>query len=141
MVRPVARTASRPPAVTSEGTIVDVTIDHDLSVRLDRVATKLAAAARRPGEPAMFGASAHRFQLAPPLADSDVVAFEQEHGVSLPADYRAFMSILLVSGPARARIAANGDAPTGPNFTGDADFLGWYERWLDAVLARATHFR
>jgi hypothetical protein len=28
-----------------------------------------------------------------------------------------------------------------PHFTGDADFLDWYERWLDAVLAGATHFR
>ena len=170
----------------------------------------------------MFGASAHRFQLGPPLAGTAVAAFEQEHGVSLPDDYRAFtttvghggpgrwggagpyyglhplqdwatslwgmpttntlatpfpaepgriyqdwpsevapgdddepytgtlalsdqgcgyLSILVVSGPARGRVADTSDSPTGPNFTSDADFLGWYERWLDAVLAGAAHFR
>lgn len=129
-------------------------VDPDLLVRLDRVATKLAAAAQRPGVPVMFGASAHRFQLGPPLAEGEVTAFEREHGVSLPDDYRAYtgtlalsdegcdyLSILVVSGPARGRVADNGDAPAGPNFTCDADFLGWYERWLDAVLASETHFR
>ncbi|NJC10837.1 hypothetical protein F4558_000663 [Micromonospora profundi] len=197
-------------------------VDPDLLARLDRVATKLAAAARRPGEPVMFGASAHRFKLGPPLTDSEVSAFEREYGVSLPDDYRAFitrighggpgrwggagpyyglhplqdwdtslwgmpnantlatpfpaepgrvysdwpsdvapgdddepytgtlalsdqgcgdLAILVVSGPARGRVTDNSGAPTGPTFTNDADFLGWYERWLDAVLAGATHFR
>jgi hypothetical protein len=196
-------------------------VDPDLLVRLDRVATKLAAAAHRPGKPVMFGASVHRFQLGPPLAEGKVTAFEREHGVSLLDDYRAFittighdgpgrwggagpyyglhplqdwatslwgmpasntlatpfpaepgriyqdwpsevapgdedepytgtltlsdegcgyLSILVVSGPARGRVADNSDAPAGPNFTSDADFLSWYERWLDAVLAGATHF-
>jgi hypothetical protein len=198
-----------------------VIINHGLSVRLDRVAAKLAAAARRPGRPAMFGASAHGFQLGPPLADGEVAAFERQHGVALPDDYRAFittvghggpgrwggagphyglhplqdwavslwgmpaantlstpfsaepgrvyqdwpsevvpgdddepytgtlalsdqgcgyLSILVVSGPARSRVADNSDTPTGPNFTSDPDFLSWYERWLDAVLAGASHF-
>jgi hypothetical protein len=199
-----------------------VTLDSDLRARLDRVAAKLANAANRPGDPVMFGASAHRFELGPPLPESEVTAFEREHGISLPDDYRAFittighggpgrwggagpfyglhpiqdwatslwgtpdantlaqpfpaepgrvysdwpsdvmsgddhepyagtltlsdqgcgyLSILVVSGPARGRVADNSDAPTGPNFTDDADFLGWYERWLDAVLIGATHFR
>lgn len=170
----------------------------------------------------MFGASAHRFQLGPPLASTEVAAFEQAHDVSLPDDYRAFittvghggpgrwggagpyyglhplqdwatslwgmpaantlatpfpaepghiyrdwpsevapgdddepytgtlalsdqgcryLSILVVSGRARGRIADTSDSPTGPNFTSDASFLGWYERWLDAVLAGAIHFQ
>ena len=199
-----------------------MTIGPDLSIRLNRITTKLATAAQRPGEPAMFGASAHRFQLGPPLASNVVAAFEREHGVFLPEDYRAFittvghggpgrwggagpyyglhplqdwatslwgmptpntlaapfpaepgrryqdwplevapgdddepytgtlalsdqgcgyLSILVVSGPARGRIADTSDSPAGPNFTSDADFLDWYERWLDAVLAGATHFR
>jgi hypothetical protein len=163
----------------------------------------------------MFGASVHRFELGPPLNDDEVTAFEREHGVSLPEDYRAFIttignggpdrrggagpyyglhplhawatslrgrprqntlatpfpaepgrwpfdpdddddpycgalalshhgcgyhSILVVSGSARGRVADNGDPPDGPAFTSDADFLGWYERWLDAVLAGATRF-
>ncbi|MCU7726093.1 SMI1/KNR4 family protein [Actinoplanes sp. KI2] len=199
-----------------------MTVDPHLSARLDRVAVKLAVAARRPGEPVMFGASAHRFELGPPLTDDEVTAFEREHGVSLPEDYRAFittignggpgrwggagpyyglhslqdwatslwgmpgqstlatpfpaepgrvfsdwpsevapdeddepycgtlalsdqgcgyLSILVVSGPARGRVAGTGDTPAGPVFTRDAGFLSWYERWLDAVLAGATHFR
>jgi hypothetical protein len=52
-----------------------------------------------------------------------------------------YLSLLVVSGPARGRVADNTDAPTGPDFTEDADFLAWYERWLDAVLAGATGFR
>ncbi len=192
-----------------------------LLARLDRVSTKLAAAAKRPGEPVMFGASTHRFELGPPLAESHVTAFERKHGVTLPDDYRAFittighggpgrfggagpyyglhplqdwatslwnmpesdtlarpflaepgqvysdwpsdlplgeadepytgtlalsdqgcgyLSILVVSGPARGRVTDNSDAPTGPHFTDDTDFLSWYERWLDAVLVGASHF-
>lgn len=199
-----------------------MTIDPNLLARLDRVATKLAAAARRQGKPVMFGASAHQFKLGPPLTHTEVTEFELEHGVSLPEEYRAFittighggpgrwggagpyyglhplqdwatslwgmpdgntlakpfpaepgrvysdwpstvapgdddepytgtlalsdqgcgyLSILVVSGPARGRVTDNSDTPTGPTFTDDADFLGWYERWLDAVLAGATHFR
>jgi hypothetical protein len=195
--------------------------DPGLPARLDRVATKLAAAARRPGEPVMFGAAAHRFVLGPPLTDGEVTAFEREHGIKLPEDYRAFittignggpgrwggagpyyglhplddwdhalwnpagpdtlatpfpagpgrrftdwpsevapdddgepysgtltlsdqgcggLSVLVVSGPARGRVTDNSDQPTGPAFTRDPDFLSWYERWLDAVLAGATHF-
>ena len=199
-----------------------MTIVSSLPARLERVATKLVAAARRPGAPAMFGASAHRFELGPPLSDGEVTAFEDERGVSLPEDYRAFittignggpgrwggagpyyglhplhdwaislwggpgpntlatpfpadpgrvfsdwpsevapgdddepccgtlalsdqgcgyLSILVVSGPARGRVTDRGDTPAGPTFTNDPDFLSWYERWLDAVLAGATHFR
>jgi hypothetical protein len=197
-------------------------IDSELPARLDRVAVKLAAAARRPGKPVMFGASAHHFEIGPPLPLAEITAFELQHGVSLPEDYRAFIStignggpgqwggagpyyglhalddwatcllgdvsagmlarpfpaepgkvysdwrtevapgdddepytgtlalsdegcgyvsILVVSGPARGRVTDNSGSPAGPTFTGDADFLGWYERWLDAVLAGATHFR
>lgn len=200
---------------------MDVIVDPKLSARLERVAAKLTAAAVRPGKPVMFGASAHRFRLGPPLSESMVTAFEWQHGVSLPEDYRAFitsvgnggpgrfggagpfyglhplqdwadslwgmptsttlatpfpaepartfhdwptevapgdddepytgtialsdqgcgyLSILVVSGPARGLVTDTSDRPTGPNFTADANFLAWYERWLDAVLAGEAHF-
>jgi hypothetical protein len=198
-----------------------VTSDPGLTARLERVAAKLARAAKRRGEPVMFGASAHRFRLGPPLAESQVAEFERQHGVSLPEDYRAFITrvgdggpgrhggagpyyglhplrdwavslwdlptpttlatpfpvepgrafqdwpaevvpdedgepytgtialsdqgcgyycILVVTGPGRGRVTETSDLRTGPRFTADADFLAWYERWLDAVLAGDKHF-
>lgn len=120
----------------------------------------------------MFGASAHRFELGPPLTEDEVTAFEPntlatpfpaEPGrvfSDWPSDVApgdddepycgtlalsdqgcGYLSILVVSGPARGRVTDTSDVPAGPGFTNDADFLSWYERWLDAVLAGATHFR
>jgi hypothetical protein len=198
-----------------------VTGTDELSLRLARVAGKLRVAGER-ADVAMFGADSHRFRLGPPLPEHTVAAFERAHGVTLPADYRAFItrlghggpggspgagpyygleplddwalglsrapgpdtlatpfgalpgtedpgfadrdgepftgtltishqgcghySLLVVTGPARGRVTAAtvglspkeatySDAPTGPTFTDDPDFLAWYERWLDAVLA------
>jgi hypothetical protein len=201
---------------------VIVDADTDLAVRLRRVAAKLTSAASMPGEPVMFGASVHRFRLGTPLAQDVVAAFERQHAVSLPADYRAFIttvghggpgrfggagpyyglhpledwasglwamptattlstpfpaepgrtyddwpvemapgeedepytgtvalsdqgcgyvSILVVSGSARGRVTDTHENPSGPHFTDDVDFLAWYERWLDAVLAGKAYFR
>ncbi|MFE9658371.1 SMI1/KNR4 family protein, partial [Micromonospora sp. NPDC006431] len=189
--------------------------DHHESPRLE-------LAASTPRDPAMFGASAHRFRIGPPLSENSVAAFEQQHRVRLPTDYRAFitkvghggpgqfggagpyyglhpledwdmvlwdtpdagtlakpfpaepgrvyedwlaevapgdedepyrgtltlsdqgcgyMSLLVVTGPARGRITDNCERDEGPVFTADRDFLSWYERWLDAVLAGEQHFR
>lgn len=38
-----------------------------------------------------FGAAAHRYSLNPPLAESEVTAFEARYGLSLPEDYRDFL--------------------------------------------------
>jgi len=38
-----------------------------------------------------FGAAAHRYSLNPPLAESEVTAFEARHRLSLPEDYRDFL--------------------------------------------------
>ena len=40
----------------------------------------------------LFGADAHRFTINPPLRDSEVLAFEESHHISLPSDYRHFLS-------------------------------------------------
>lgn len=51
------------------------------------------------------------------------------------------LALLVVSGPARGRVVETCPGKQGPYFTADPDFLSWYERWLDAVLAGERHFR
>ena len=42
--------------------------------------------------PQVFGSQAHRFRLHPPLPEVEVAAFEARHRVSLPAEYRGFLT-------------------------------------------------
>ena len=194
--------------------------EPELAERIGRVTRKLARAAAMPGEPVMFGVGSHRFQLGPPLSEDEVVAFERRHGVTLPADYRRFLteighggpgpyggagpgygllpldgwnealwvaeddvlatpfpaepgrgyrdwwaevglsdddepyrgvlalghegcghfSVLVVTGAARGRVCSV-PVHSSPSFSPDPDFLSWYERWLDAVLAGEQGFR
>lgn len=51
------------------------------------------------------------------------------------------LSLLVVSGPARGRVVDTVESGRGPSFTADPNFLSWYERWLDAVLAGERYFR
>ncbi|WP_344475192.1 hypothetical protein [Nonomuraea monospora] len=52
-----------------------------------------------------------------------------EHGCSL-------VTQLTVTGPARGRVFnLDHGGPVGPYVTEDADFLAWYERWLDEAVA------
>uniref|UniRef100_A0AAU2JXK6 SMI1/KNR4 family protein n=1 Tax=Streptomyces sp. NBC_00049 TaxID=2903617 RepID=A0AAU2JXK6_9ACTN len=44
----------------------------------------------------------HRYELNPPLPEARIRAFEQEHGIRLPAAYRSF-------------VATVGDGPAGPD--------------------------
>lgn len=67
-------------------------VDDALLERLRRIETKLRSAAGR-GLHA-FGGEYHGFQLLPPLAEEQVVAFEQRYEVELPPEYRAFITIL-----------------------------------------------
>lgn len=51
------------------------------------------------------------------------------HGCSL-------VSCLVVTGPARGRVMnLDHEGPVGPYIVEDADFLAWYERWLDEATA------
>jgi hypothetical protein len=43
-------------------------------------------------QPNVFGADGHHFKLASPLSESTVIAFEHHHNVSLPGDYRNFIT-------------------------------------------------
>lgn len=39
----------------------------------------------------VFGADHHKYRLGPPLTESELQAFEQQHSVTLPADFRSFL--------------------------------------------------
>ncbi|WP_405853321.1 SMI1/KNR4 family protein [Streptomyces sp. NBC_00090] len=54
-------------------------------------------------ERALFGAGTHRYELAPALPEAEIGAFEEEHGIRLPADYRSF-------------VAEVGNGPAGPGY-------------------------
>lgn len=46
----------------------------------------------------IFGANGHHFLLNPPLAEADVLGFEQRHRIRLPPDYRGFLTAIGNSG-------------------------------------------
>ena len=60
-----------------------------LDPRVARILDKLARVRAR--GVATFGAEAHGFVLAPPLAEAEVRALEAAHGIALPEDYRTFL--------------------------------------------------
>jgi hypothetical protein len=41
--------------------------------------------------PESFGANGHHFTLNPPLVETEVLAFERQHVITLPAAYRRFL--------------------------------------------------
>jgi hypothetical protein len=43
-------------------------------------------------QPRVFGVDIHGFRLNPPLTEVDVAAFEREHSLRLPHDYRQFLT-------------------------------------------------
>lgn len=61
----------------------------DLSARLAAIADKLARA----------GADGAALRLDPPMTEPEVAAFEAARGITLPADYRAFVTTLGRGGP------------------------------------------
>jgi hypothetical protein len=58
----------------------------------DTVVIRRALQRLRAKPPAIFGAIGHRFALNAPLAEADALAFERQHGIGLPADYRRFLT-------------------------------------------------
>jgi len=42
----------------------------------------------------VFGADGHRYQLNPPLPETDIQTFETRYGIRLPDDYRHFLSVI-----------------------------------------------
>lgn len=54
----------------------------------------------------VFGSEQHHYLLGPTLAESELLAFEQQHGIRLPADYRVFL----------AEVGNGGLGPDAPRF-------------------------
>jgi HEAT repeat protein len=180
--------------------------------QIDRILGKLQYVRERGLK--CFGCEAHGFRLNPPLSESAVAAFENQHGIRLPEDYRQFLlhagnggagphygllpleqwnmvagnlsqpcplhpdmsqeenwvddlgcseeecweecyqgaiaivvqgcglfCLLIVSGSARGRVVYIDLNGPPPYFVENKDFLSWYERWLDELLAGYDDFR
>jgi hypothetical protein len=56
------------------------------------VIQKLADLDRRDRKRRVFGAASHDYRLNPPLGTSAIEEFERRHGISLPEDYRSFIT-------------------------------------------------
>src|SRR5688572_24267600 len=67
-----------------------------MDLRVERVVAKLVQVRRL--SPNTFGAKSHGFVLTAPLEEERVRAFEIDHGVRLPADFRAFITQAGASG-------------------------------------------
>jgi hypothetical protein len=61
---------------------------------IDDVVRLLAQLAVADARLRAFGASGHRYRLGATIQESDLDAFEQEHGIQLPADYRMFLGMV-----------------------------------------------
>ena len=59
---------------------------------LDPSQVRIAMQRLSASQPAVFGGSGHHFTLNPPLSEADVLAFELQSHVSLPIDYRRFIT-------------------------------------------------
>lgn len=62
-----------------------------MRMEMERIREDLGRLRKRGISPEVFGAEAHEFRLNPPLAESDVVAFEAAHRTKLPEEYRQFL--------------------------------------------------
>ncbi|MCJ0872496.1 SMI1/KNR4 family protein [Streptomyces sp. AP-93] len=67
------------------------------------VRARLRQMAAEDPEATRHGAHHHRYELAPPLPEAEIGAFEEEHGCRLPPEYRSFVGRV-------------GDGPAGPAY-------------------------
>lgn len=65
---------------------------------IERIRKALASLRERDAERTLFGSDRHAYALEAPWDEPELAAFEAEHGVTLPADYRAFLAAIGVAG-------------------------------------------
>jgi len=58
-----------------------------------------------------------------------------EGAIAVSTEGCTYYTLLVVSGPQRGRVVAIDMDGQPPSFHKEPDFLGWYERWIDRVLA------
>jgi hypothetical protein len=63
----------------------------DFKPQLTRIQSKLNELFLRDKDKALFGASQHQYKLNPPKKEAELAWFEQQNGIQLPPDYRAFL--------------------------------------------------
>ena len=63
-----------------------------MELHREQIVRRLQELARKDKKRKVFGSAAHDYQLNPPLDLRTVEAFEAEHGVELPDDYKLFIT-------------------------------------------------
>jgi|GEM_PF-2693129 len=63
------------------------------------------------------------------------VAYPFQGTIAIGHQGTSYHTLLVVCGPARGRVVYVDEAGQPPYFPENADFLSWYERWLDELLA------
>jgi len=106
----------------------------------DTIAVRDALQRLSMAAPEIFGANEHHFTLNPPLVETEVLAFERQHAIRLPTEYRRFLLELGNGGagpyygvyPLGAMDAAVSDMAPWGDFVGPlAEPFTFREAWND----------
>src|SRR5215510_742048 len=106
-----------------------------MSATIDPSSIRAALQRLQAAQPDVFGAEAHGFALNTPLAEADVAAIERQHGITLPADYRRFITEVGNGGAG----PSYGVFPLGYLDDGSADVQPWGD--FVGTLAEPFRFR
>ncbi len=67
--------------------------------RIARIKLKIEQAARVDAQREVFGSDSHDYEFNPPVSSEEIARFEQYYNVTLPAEYKAFITTLGNGGP------------------------------------------